>query len=62
VARGAWPGGPVAGTGGPVGVGWVRKEFHFWQKHSPNCDFRYFIVLPPYPLPKAYDGWVRREG
>jgi hypothetical protein len=21
-----------------------------------------FIVLPPYPLPKTYDGWVRREG
>jgi hypothetical protein len=24
--------------------------------------FRHFIVLPPYPLPKTYDEWVRREG
>jgi hypothetical protein len=21
-----------------------------------------FIVLPPYPLPKTYGRWVRREG
>jgi hypothetical protein len=41
---------------------WVRKTICFWQKHSPNYDFWYFIVLPPYPHPKIYDMWVRREG
>jgi hypothetical protein len=47
-------GGPKTGIG--VGRrGWVRKTLCFWQKRSPNCDFLYFIVLPPYPLPKIYD-------
>jgi hypothetical protein len=45
-----------------VDVGWVRKTICFWQKRSSNCDFWHFIVLPPYPLPKTYDWWVRREG
>jgi hypothetical protein len=34
----------------------VRKIIRFWHKCSPNCDFLYFIVLPPYPVPKTYDG------
>jgi hypothetical protein len=38
-------------------VGWVyvRKELVFCQKCSPNYDFFYFIILPPYPLLKTYD-------
>jgi hypothetical protein len=64
----------VDGTIGWVGVGPTRvhrvdrsavgekKVRFFWHKHSPNCDFFYFIVLPRYPLPKTCDGWVRREG
>jgi hypothetical protein len=39
-----------------------EKNRPFWQKRSPNCVFGTSIVLPPYPLPKTYDGWVRREG
>jgi hypothetical protein len=27
---------------------WVTKTIHFWQKHSPNCDF---MGVPPYPIP-----------
>jgi hypothetical protein len=58
-------GSDMEGKGGPYGyigwvcVGWVRKKFRFWQKHSSDYDFFYFVVLPPYPLPKTYDGWVR---
>jgi hypothetical protein len=54
-------GGP-GGYKGWVHAGWVRKIIHFWQKWPLNCVFWYFIVLPPYPLPKSYDEWVRREG
>jgi hypothetical protein len=39
-----------------------HKHRSFLQKHSPNCDFWHFIVLPPYPLPKTYDRWDRCEG
>jgi hypothetical protein len=48
--------GSVPGTGGRVRQVQVKKVRCFWQKRSPNCDFWYFIVLPPYPLPKTYDG------
>jgi hypothetical protein len=47
-----------------VGVrrhGWVRKNFAF-GRNTLQITFFYFIVLPPYSLPKTYDGWVRREG
>jgi hypothetical protein len=26
--------------------GWVRKKFHFWQKHSPNYDFFFTYFYP----------------
>jgi hypothetical protein len=39
-----------------------EKKIRFGQKRSPNCDFCPSIVLPPYPLLKTYDEWVRREG
>jgi hypothetical protein len=65
-AAASWQGlGHKGGPGGYIGwlsVGWVRKIIRFWQKHSPNCNFWYFIVFPPYPLPKTNDRWVRREG
>jgi hypothetical protein len=48
---------------GPTGIGgWVCehrvKKFlvFFWQKRSPNCDFWYFIILPPYLLQKHMTG------
>jgi hypothetical protein len=52
-------------NGRPSGYTWVgrvdvgEKKFHFWQKRSSNCDS---MGLPPYPLPKLYDGWVQCEG
>jgi hypothetical protein len=57
---------PEANLVGPavhaVGTwGQARKKFRFWQK-PPNCDFFYFIVLPPYLLPKTYEEWVRHKG
>jgi hypothetical protein len=50
-----------------VRVGWVRRRevrkiICFWQNALQIAIFWYFIVLPPYPLPKTYDGWVRRKG
>jgi hypothetical protein len=66
-----WAVGPqrgYVGEDGPGGYGgWVcerlvKKVRCFWQKRSPNCDFLYFIVLPPYPILKTYDGWVHCEG
>jgi hypothetical protein len=34
----------------------------FFAKTLSKLRFFYFIVLPHYPLPKTYVGWVRREG
>jgi hypothetical protein len=40
----------------------VTKILVLWQKRFQIVIFWYFIVLPPYPLLKTYDGWVQREG
>jgi hypothetical protein len=40
----------------------VKKQFVFGRNALQIAIFWYFIVLPPYPLPKTYDGWVRCEG
>jgi hypothetical protein len=52
------------GMKGGVDAGWVRKtlRFFFAGTLSKLRFFWYFIALPPYPVPKTYDGWVRREG
>jgi hypothetical protein len=40
-----------------------EKNITFFGRNAlQNAIFWYFIVLPPYPLPKTYDGWVRCEG
>jgi hypothetical protein len=52
----------AGGYGGRVSRGHCEKSLGILAERSLNCDFWYFIVLPPYPLPKTYDGWVRREG
>jgi hypothetical protein len=50
---------------------WVRrvgrnnpgeKKIIFGRNALQIMIFWYFIVFPPYPLPKIYDGWVQREG
>jgi hypothetical protein len=53
--------GPDASIQRWVCVWWVRKQFVFGRNALQIAIFWYFIVLPPYPLPKIYDGWVRRE-
>jgi hypothetical protein len=40
---------------GMRGVGEKKISF-FGKKHSQNCDFWYFIVLPPYALRKHMTG------
>jgi hypothetical protein len=42
--------------------GYGEKKIVFSRNALQIAIFWYFIVLPPYPLPKTYDGWVRREG
>jgi hypothetical protein len=60
-------GSDMESKGGPYGyigwvcVGWVRKKFRFWQKHSPDYDYVLLCSPSPYPIPKTYDGWVRHE-
>jgi hypothetical protein len=44
---------------GRCGVG--EKNITFLAETLSKLRF-YFIVLPPYPFPKTYDGWVQREG
>jgi hypothetical protein len=38
-----------------------EKNNSFFGKNALQIAIFYFIVRPPYPLPKTYDGWVRRE-
>jgi hypothetical protein len=40
----------------------VRKKFIFGRNVLQIAIFWYFIVLVSYPLPKIYDGCVRRKG
>jgi hypothetical protein len=49
---------------GRRGVGEKNITFFFFFAGtlSKLRFFWYFIALPPYPVPKTYDGWVRREG
>jgi hypothetical protein len=53
---GGWVG-PLVGICGRVRNVAVTKILRFWQKRSPNCNS---MGLPPYPLLRIYDGWVRR--
>jgi hypothetical protein len=46
---------------GTVGAGEKNNSF-LEETLSKLRFFWYFIVLPPYPLPKTYDEWVRLEG
>jgi hypothetical protein len=39
-----------------------EKKIVFGRNTLQIVIFWYFVVLPPYPLPKTYDEWVRREG
>jgi hypothetical protein len=48
--------------GGRVRPAWVKKVECFCINALQITIFRYFIVLPPYPLLKTYDRWVQREG
>jgi hypothetical protein len=41
--------------------GW-QKNYFFGGNTLQIAIFQSFIVLPPYPLPKTYDGWVRAWG
>jgi hypothetical protein len=50
------------GTQGRVEKVPVRKKIVFGRNTLQIVIFWYFVVLPPYPLPKTYDEWVRREG
>jgi hypothetical protein len=54
-------GGPVTGTIRRVCAVGVKKSF-FGRNTLQIAIFWYFIVLPPYPLPRTYYGWVQREG
>jgi hypothetical protein len=62
--RGVRAGGQVGptGIGGGYTPGGWRKQFVFDRNTLQIAIFWYFTVLPPYPLPKTYDRWVRREG
>jgi hypothetical protein len=53
--------GSTSGYNAWVYARWVRKKFVFGGKTLQIAIFWYFIVLPPYPLPKTYDTWVQRE-
>jgi hypothetical protein len=78
VTRGRWPPTRVRGrwtwrvrgrinVGGPDGYKGrvcerrVKKNV-FGINALQIAIFRYFIVLPPYPLAKTSDGWVLSEG
>jgi hypothetical protein len=45
-----------------VGWMWVTKIIRFGRNALQIVIVWYFIVLPPYPLPEPYDGWILREG
>jgi hypothetical protein len=46
---------------GMIGVGEKNNSFSA-ETLSKLRFFGLFIVLPPYPLPKTYDGWAHHEG
>jgi hypothetical protein len=57
--------GLLCGTNTGTRVGKERlgkKHYVFGRNALQIAIIWYFMVLPPYPLPKTYDGWVRREG